>query len=142
MWVLDRANSRELLDRLRPHAVDCELEVLWCGEGWRPLVSSCHDELVRVFPDYRFSVIRQKWGALIFRAHLDGGSVTSEEQAAVEAITERFGLASESICEWCGRSGTLCEDVPVLGRFEDLTLCDSCRADMATSPYPSASAPT
>jgi hypothetical protein len=54
MWVLDPANSRELLDRLRPHSLSPDFEVVWCGEGWKPLVSDCHDELAAAFPNYRF----------------------------------------------------------------------------------------
>ena len=31
--VLDSANSGELLDRVRPHALTPDFEVVWCGEG-------------------------------------------------------------------------------------------------------------
>ena len=60
MWVLDPGNSRELLDSLRAHASSSAFEVVWCGEGWRQLVASCHLELVAACPDYRFSVIKQR----------------------------------------------------------------------------------
>ena len=60
MWVLDPGNSRELLDRLRPHSLSEDFEVVWCGEGWKSLVGECHAELVDRFPDYRFLVIKRR----------------------------------------------------------------------------------
>ena len=141
MWVLDPGNSRELLDSLRPHASSSAFEVVWCGEGWRQLVASCHLELVAACPDYRFSVIKQKWGALAFTAHPGGQRGPRVAQQVLDAITERYRVASESTCEWCGSQGMLREDVPVRERLQDLTLCAGCFADMATSPYPSAAPP-
>lgn len=141
MWVLDPVNSGELLDRLRPHSANGDLEVLWCGEGWKALVEDCHDELVAAFPDYRFTTIKQKWGVLVFSARPRAGSATPQEESRVEGITERYCRASEVTCEWCGSTGSLREDVLVNGRPHDLTLCAPCVGDMATSPYPSASPP-
>lgn len=137
MWVLDPGNSRELLDRLRPHSLVSDLEVVWCGEGWRALVSDCHNELVAAFPDYRFGAIKQKWGVLAYYARPNSGAATAEEQSQVDAITDRYSRASEAVCEWCGKPGSLREAVPMRRRAEDLTLCDQCRADLDTSPYPS-----
>lgn len=141
MWVLDAANSRELLDVLRPHSSSGELEVVWCGEGWRSLVRECHDELVAAFPDYVFTDIKQKWGVLMFSARPRAGAVRPQEALRVEEIAERYRRASEVTCEWCGSAGSLREDVLVNSRPHDLTLCDPCVADLATSPYPSASPP-
>ena len=141
MWVLDPSNSRDLLDLLRPHSSSGELEVVWCGEGWRSLVRECHDELVAAFPDYRFTGIKQKWGVLMFSARPRAGAAMPQEELRVDTITERYSRASATICEWCGGPGSLREDVLVSGRREDLTLCDSCLADMAGSSYPSVSPP-
>ena len=55
MWVLDPGNSPELLARLKPHALADSFELVWCGEGWKHLVSSCHDELVAAVPDTAFT---------------------------------------------------------------------------------------
>jgi hypothetical protein len=137
MWVLAPGNSRELLERLRPHSVSPDFEVVWCGEGWRTLVSDCHDELVTAFPDYRFYAIKQKWGVLAFQARPRNGDATKQEQFQVDEITDRYRQASESVCEWCGRPGSLREAVAMPGRPEDLTLCDRCLAELETSPYPS-----
>lgn len=138
MWVLDPVNSRELLESLRPHASSSDFEVVWCGEGWRPLVASCHLELVAACHDYRFSVIKQTSGALTFKAHPGDQPQSTDAQQALDAITEKYRVASQSTCEWCGSPGMLREDVPVQQRPQKLTLCAGCLADMATSPYPSA----
>jgi len=128
MWVLDPANSRELLDRLRPHSLSSDFEIVWCGEGWRTLINDCHNELAAAFPDYRFYTIKQKWGVLTFQARPRAGDATSEELAAVDEVTARFATASEVICEWCGLRST----AP-----EWQTLCDSCAEEMKTRRYPS-----
>ena len=141
MWVLDRGNSPDLLQRLRTHSLSDDLEVIWCGEGWRSLVEACHDELAAAFPDYRFYNIKQKWGVLAFQARPRTGDATSEEQAHVQKITEKYGAASGSVCEWCGRAGSLREGLLVADQPSDLTLCDTCSQDMSDTPYPKARPP-
>jgi hypothetical protein len=54
VWALNPANSRDLIDRLRPHGRDRNAEV---GEGWRPLVMECHERLAAAFPDYELLAI-------------------------------------------------------------------------------------
>lgn len=142
MWVLDAGNSRELLEQLRPHWLDPGgHEVIWCGEGWRSLVSRCHEELLGSYPDYRLLDIKQKWGQLVIRAQPRVFGASDEERRHVELIAERFAAESESTCEWCGRSGSLRDDVPVGKQLLDLTLCDDCLSDLALGPFPSASPP-
>lgn len=133
MWVLDPANSRELLDLLRPHSMSADFEVVWCGEGWKLLVRACHDELTASFPDYRFYAIKQKWGVLEFQARPRSGDVTAEELALLHEITGRYSKTSEAVCEWCGRPGSLRTDGP-----EWVTVCDACAEDLKTTKYPSA----
>jgi hypothetical protein len=116
--------------------------VVWCGEGWRTLVSDCHNELVAAFPDYRFGSIMQKWGVLAYQARPSTGEATADDLSLVNEITDRYRQASEGVCEWCGRPGSLREDVPLGTRVLDLTLCDRCRADLDISPYPSAPPPS
>lgn len=80
MWVLDPANSSELLNRLRPHSVDPQFEVIWCGEGWRSLVGDCDDQLRLAFPDYRFTRIEQEHGELVVAAQPRAGESSEPEQ--------------------------------------------------------------
>lgn len=136
MWVLDPGNSRELLERLRPHALTEDFEVVWCGEGWRDIVSRCHSELVAVFPDYRFYAIKQKWGELAYQARPGSGEFLADQIRLVDEITERYAAESLVTCEWCARPGTLRERDP-----QWLTLCDRCHQDLAGTHYPSSPAP-
>lgn len=94
-------------------------------------MGACHDELSAAFPDYRFYAIKQKWGVLAFQARPRAGEAIAEEQARVDEATERYATASEIICEWCGRSGSLRTDAP-----DWMTLCDVCADDMKTTKYP------
>jgi hypothetical protein len=62
VWALNSANSRDLIDRLRPHGRDRSFVVAEVGEGWRPLVVECHERLAAAFPDYELLAIKQKMG--------------------------------------------------------------------------------
>lgn len=35
-------------------ALNPDCEVVCCGEGWKPCVSDCHDELALKYPGYKF----------------------------------------------------------------------------------------
>jgi hypothetical protein len=136
VWALDPANSRDLIDRLRPHGRNHDFEVAWVGEGWRPLVEECHERLVAAFPDYELLAIKQKCGFLEYQAFprrwAEGQKRwTTEESADVEAITSQVRDRSEHICEWCGAAGQLRE-----WRKVDLTLCDACDQRFPDPPYP------
>ncbi len=102
VWVLDPANSPELIARLRRHAPG--MEVAWAGEGWRSLVAECHEALERRFPDYQLLNIKQKDGALAFQAfpRPGKGTWTQGEYTELLDITYAYKNRSASICEWCG----------------------------------------
>lgn len=131
VWVLDPTNSSELLDRLRPHSGYPDFEVVWCGEGWTELVGACHDELAASFPDYRFYAIKEKWGVLAFQARPRAGEAAAEEVDRLNEITEKYRAASEVVCEWCGRCGSL-----RTGARVERTLCDACANDLTTMRFP------
>lgn len=119
MWVLDPANSPALIERMRPHARRFELQVLWVGEGWRPLVEECHEQLAARFPDYELLDVKQKWGLLEFQALSRPDDWSHDESLA--AITGEFARRSAEVCEWCGAPGVL-----RAARTLQLTLCDDC----------------
>ena len=68
MWCLDTVNSGELIGKLRPHSRRGEFDAAWVGEGWRPLVEACHEQLQAAFPEYELLAIKQKYGQLAFQA--------------------------------------------------------------------------
>jgi hypothetical protein len=126
VWALDPSNSRVLIEGLRRHGRGGDFEVAWVGEGWRPLVESCHQRLVTQFPDYELLAVKQKFGVLAFQAFprpsaSDYRAWTDDEYAVVTTIIEQVRSASESVCEWCGAAGSLREWRTML-----LTLCDAC----------------
>jgi hypothetical protein len=136
VWALDPANSRDLIDRLRPHGRDRNFEVAWVGEGWRPLVEECHERLQDAFPDYELLAIKQKFGVLEYQAFprrwAEGQRQwTTQEHADLEAITSEIRDRSETTCEWCGTAGQL-----RASRKLKLTLCDACDQRFPDPPYP------
>lgn len=131
MWVLDPANSPDLIRSLRRHAP--ELDVAWAGEGWRSLVAECHDALEQRFPDYRLLDIKQESGALAFRAFPRPGKGTwTQAEYAELLITDGYRDRSETVCEWCGLPGRRRQ----WRQVEELTLCDECDARFADPPTP------
>jgi hypothetical protein len=124
VWCLDPANSPELIASLEDHARQPWERVAWVGEGWKELVAECHERLLAQFPTYELLNIKQKYGRLEFQAFprtwsSSGNSWTTQEYAALKAITDVVGARSETICEWCGAHGVLRDD-----REYWATLCD------------------
>src|SRR5690242_4765524 len=115
MWTLDPANSPGLMKRLDRHARGGELAAAWVGEGWRPLVEACHQELEAAFPDYELLTIKQRFGLLEYQAFprpwgAGERTFTAEEQAALHATADAYRERSGTVCEWCGKPGMLRED--------------------------------
>ncbi len=134
MWVLDPANSPDLIGRLREHAGGRDFEVAWVGEGWRLLVEDCHGALTAKFPDYELLAIKQKFGLLEYQAFprpwvKDVERWTVEEMGTLQEITDDVRRRSETICEWCGSPATLREERQMI-----LTLCEACNARFADPP--------
>lgn len=121
MWTLDPSNSGDLIQQLRPRALADDFEVVWVGEGWRPLVQACHRELERIFPEYGFYVIKQKFGLLAYQACARRGQWTPEEWKRIDAITDSYRVQSASVCEWCAGAGKTRKERKLI-----LTLCDVC----------------
>jgi hypothetical protein len=112
MWQLDRSNSADLIDRLRPHARHPDWDTAEVGEGWRRLVEECHERLSAVLPDYELIAIKQKEGVLAYQAfprrlRSAGEHWARQERHDLGAITDDIRLRSEAICEWCGAPARL-----------------------------------
>ena len=78
--------------------------------GWMDLVAECHRKLVRIYPEYKLSQVKEKFGTLRFYMT----ALTDEMRAAIQTAEE----ASAETCELCGASGVLQSQ----GWFK--TLCD------------------
>jgi hypothetical protein len=135
MWVLDPANSPDLVAALKERSRGKDYEVVWVGEGWRGLVDECHKALVADFPEYELLAVKQKFGVLAYQAFprpwVEGErGWTQDEAASVNTITEMAQSKSQSVCEWCGAEGWLRDNRSVW-----LTLCNACEDRFPDPPY-------
>jgi hypothetical protein len=136
VWRLDRSNSGDLIDMLRPHARNPDWAMARVGEGWRPLVKECHERLAAVLPDYELLDIKQKDGILDYQAFphpwREGErSWNRQEWHDLGVITSDIQRRSESMCEGCGSPASLRE-----WRRLVLTLCDACDSRFPDPPVP------
>jgi hypothetical protein len=133
VWTLDSSNSPELINAIRAHGrIPASGEVLQVGEGWRTLVTECHERLQQAFPEYELVAVKQKYGLLEFQAFPRSKcQYSSDEYAALREITKEISERSETVCEWCGSTGGLRD-----GREWVLTLCDACDRRFPDPPYP------
>lgn len=107
MLTLDPANSPLLIEDLRPHWRQPAADVVFAGEGWRPIIEKCHLAIKREFPDYELLSIKQREGILAYQAFPRANGAESERLGRLEEVIEPFLVLSETTCEYCGARGTL-----------------------------------
>lgn len=83
------------------------------NRGWHELLMKCHEECVKVDPEYSFYMAKEKYGILRFEARSEKGSLFD--------ITGHYENLSRSICEDCGSDADQCS---IDGWYR--TLCDDC----------------
>jgi len=71
-----------------------------CGSGWKDLLDNMTDEIKKVFPEMKFTQIKEKFGTL--RAYC----CSAPEEA--HGIIEKYEELSHTTCEACGKPGRLC----------------------------------
>lgn len=83
------------------------------GEGWYPLIRALERALGAAYPGWRPEQVKQKFGTLRFYAQppLD---LTDEETEDFDTLIGVVELASERVCEVCGRPGALHKDAGLL----------------------------
>ena len=134
-WYLTSGSAPDLWEALRPHHrphPDGNDEILWVGRGWKELVQGLHGALKDSFPDYRFALVKQKWGQLQINASPSVAGIANssrEEVALLNGLIERCVEQSLVTCEACGVSGALRDD-----RSYEITLCDSCNEQLPDPP--------
>lgn len=103
----------------------------WVGPGWGPLVrellSKIDSELTDAeAPDFHMVQVKEKFGALRFYMQAPESSM----RARIVPFIREAEKASETICERCGKAGSL--------RNNDgwrVTLCDEHQADPQVTGY-------
>jgi hypothetical protein len=84
--------------------------------GWMDLVAECHQQLVRIYPEYKLSQIKEKFGGLRYYV----GPIPSSVFELFYATIKRFEDKSYQTCQACGEPGQLL----VIGRWY-YTLCQA-----------------
>lgn len=93
------------------------------GKGWLPIVTTLHEQLLRLDPEYQIHQVKEKFGGL--RYYYGASENVSEITRAV--MYQLVGYAehlSYRTCETCGRPGQVRNDLGWV-----LTLCDGCYGD-------------
>ncbi|MFF7248283.1 hypothetical protein ACFZBU_30730 [Embleya sp. NPDC008237] len=121
--------SEVVLEPLRRHLRHASGE-FWIGPGWYHLALRCHEALVAEFPDYELLAVKQKWAALTVQAFPrpwtpNRADWTSAEATRLRVVTAEFNRLSRTVCENCGRPGSLRTT-----RYLHLTLCDDCETSV------------
>jgi hypothetical protein len=88
------------------------------GDGWHDLLDQMHAELVAADPGYGTDQVKEKFGTL--RVYI------TPWDEPLHAIVVKYENLSASVCEWCGKPGTLDSRY-----FWRLTLCDDCKEKRA-----------
>ena len=131
MLTLDPANSPLLMEELRPHWQQPAADVVFAGEGWRPIIEKCHLAIKREFPNYELLNIKQREGVLAYQAFPQPDGADPKRQRRLAEVIEPFLVMSETTCEYCGARGALREERTYL-----LTLCDRCDDRLLDPPNP------
>lgn len=78
-------------------------------EGWYKLVLDCHNEIVRIDPEYRIHQIKEKFGALRYYCELSDSywETPVDERVTINAVIARYEAISRVTCEATGKSGVL-----------------------------------
>ncbi|MDE7253819.1 MAG: hypothetical protein K2O32_12870 [Acetatifactor sp.] len=94
------------------------------GDGWYQLLYDMCREIAIVFETAEKPVtiemvqIKEKYGTLRVYYNLEGENDVARK---ISDITQKYEDLSETVCEECGREGTLRTDLPWIQ-----TLCDTC----------------
>jgi hypothetical protein len=89
-----------------------------CGNGWLPLINDLCTELDLMCPDQiTAQQVKEKFGMLRFYIKYDGDGSWKFPQSIISKYENR----SATICEYCGRHGSLNDN----GWIK--CLCDECR---------------
>ena len=94
--------------------------IKYASPGWKQLVEEMIKKLDKINPDYEFTTIKEKFGALRIDVLVNTkiSQMTSSEWGAFDGIVMETERKSGTICEVCGDPGTT-ETI----RGWDQTLC-------------------
>lgn len=78
-------------------------------EGWYKLVLDCHNEIVRIDPEYRIFQIKEKFGVLRYYFELSESywQTPKDQRIDLTPVIARYEAISRVTCEATGRPGVL-----------------------------------
>lgn len=80
-----------------------------CGPGWNELLIALDADLALIDPKYTIQQYKEKWGALCFHAMPSDQSLREPFYARIKEAQEK----SLTICEICGKPGSLSKKYPI-----------------------------
>jgi RNase P subunit RPR2 len=100
-----------------------ETESGYVGDGWKPLITKLHADLLAIDPDYTVDQIKEKFGEL--RYYYTAATTVAKKQSQMRELVDAAERASHSTCEWCGETAKT-----KLHRGWYRTLCEKCTAEL------------
>lgn len=78
-------------------------------EGWYKLVLDCHNEIVRIDPEYRIHQIKEKFGSLRYYFELSESywQIPKDQRIDLTPVIAKYEAISKETCEATGRPGVL-----------------------------------
>ena len=78
-------------------------------EGWYKLVLDCHNEILRIDPEYRIHQIKEKFGALRYYFELSESywETPKDKRTDLTPIISKYEAMSRVTCELTGQNGLL-----------------------------------
>jgi hypothetical protein len=78
-------------------------------QGWYKLVLDCHNEIVRIDPEYRIHQIKEKFGSLRYYFELSESywQIPKDQRIDLTPVIAKYEAISKETCEATGRPGVL-----------------------------------
>jgi hypothetical protein len=99
--------------------------LVFVGEGWRPILTRLHEQVVALVPGYRVAQVKEKFGELRVYLTLDpdlDGNISPHVNSHIYGLLDAAEDESRRTCEDCGNPGTQ------VGMGWVKTLCPGCAA--------------
>lgn len=74
---------------------------IWVPDGWVPLMTELHEQLVEVSPNFAYAQVKQKFAEL--RVYVSGATPEARD------LIRDAEVASRTVCEECGEPGKPCQ---------------------------------
>ena len=91
------------------------------GDGWFDIFYDLCKKLNGLEPHMHFDQCKEKFGTARVYFSQDVSCSCGTQSGPIFDLVDEFEKKSATVCEWCGKSGEIREDLPWIR-----TLCDDC----------------